>query len=439
MNSAVCFVVSYAINAAWQVPLLAAAGFAAARVLRRWGPEAQHRSWVATLLFSSMVPALAAARGFLPLSIASNPGPGASATIAGTATSMTVHTAALFLPAATIWLIFSAYILALAWFAARFLWSIATTAALVREAAPLHLAADGEEIWQRVRRSFPGAEARLLSSKELSGVVTAGLRRPAVILSADFAESWTEDDLLSALSHELAHVLRRDYAKNLLYEAAGLLLAFHPVIQIVKAQIARTREMTCDAMVVERLVDRKRYRQSLLRLAERVAGGRTAQTLGMFDANILEERIMMMKSTRTTPGGLVRIALTGCATLLILAAAIGGTAFAKGVAAATADHNAGPGKIYKIGHGVTAPVLTFAPDAKYTDRARKAHYQGVCVVGLIVGSDGRPRNVHVVHALGMGLDENAVKAANDYRFKPAMFEAKPVPVRINIEVKFRVY
>ena len=41
--------------------------------------------------------------------------------------------------------------------------------------------------------------------------------------------------------------------------------------------------------------------------------------------------------------------------------------------------------------------------------------------------------------LGMGLDENALKAVTKYRFKPAMFDGKPVPVKIKIEVNFRVY
>jgi TonB family protein len=391
------------------------------------------------LLLSLVTPALTGLHALLPAAISWGQIPaqaGASVAVAGTGEGFAVHSGTLLLPGAVIWLVFAIYVSALAWFSAKFLWSIAAARAFVRESAPLRLAAEGEEIWERARREFGAANAVLLCSASVAGIVTAGARRPAILVPPDFAGRWTDDDLLSALGHELAHVRRRDYAKNLLYESAATLIAFHPVIWIVKAQIARTREMICDAMVVERLVDRKRYRQSLLSLAKRMAAGRAAQALGMFDANILEERITMMKSTRTIPNRLVRIALTGCATLLILAAAIGGTAFAKGVAA---DSNARPSKVYKIGHGVTAPVLTWAPDPKFTNQARKAHYQGVCVVGLIVGIDGHPTDVHVVRPLGMGLDKNAVKAVKNFRFKPAIFEGKPVPVKINVEVNFRLY
>jgi len=442
MNNAVCCMVSYAINAAWQVPLLAAAGFAASHILRRRGPQAQHVVWVATFLISSISPALPALRMILPLTFLPGHIPvkvEASVVAAGAVPGLAAHAGTVLLPGGLIWLIFSLYVSTLAWFAAKLLWTVAGTGSLLREGAPLTLAARGEEIWEQVRRAFAATDVQLLSNENVRGIVTAGARRPAIILPADFASRWSDDDLLSALGHELAHVRRHDYAKNLLFETAGLLTAFHPVTWMVKAQIGRTREMTCDAMVVERLVDRKRYRQSLLRLAERMMPAGRVTALGMFDANILEERIMMMKSKRETPNRLVRVTLTGCAFIVLAAAAIGGTAFAKAVAAPAADHTASPTRVYQIGDGVTAPILTFAPNTEYTSQARKAHYQGTCVVGLIVGIDGRPRYVHVVRPLGMGLDENAVKTVKEYRFKPGIFEGKPVPVKINVEVRFRFY
>lgn len=444
MNSAVCFVVSYAVNAAWQVPLLAAAGFAAARLLRRWGPEAQHRAWVATLLLSSVTPAWAGLHALLSAAIPWGRVPahvGASVAIIGFGSGFAEHLGTFLLPESVIWAIFAVCVSTLAWFSAKLLGSIVAASALVRDSVPLRLTTESREIWERARREFRLSSVALLCNASVAGIITAGARRPAILVPPGFAAHCTGDDLLSALGHELAHVRRRDYAKNLLYESAAALMAFHPVTRLVKAQIARTREMTCDAMAVERLVDRKQYRRSLLRLAEHMTAGAplAAPALGLFDANILEERIMMMKLKRTAPSRRARVMLISCATLLLLGGLIGGVAFAKGVAATAADRSGSANRIYKIGHGVTAPVLTYAADAEYTKQARKAHYQGNCVIGLIVGTDGRPRNVHVVRALGMGLDKNAVRAVKTYRFRPAMFEGKPVPVNIKIQVNFRVY
>ncbi len=94
---------------------------------------------------------------------------------------------------------------------------------------------------------------------------------------------------------------------------------------------------------------------------------------------------------------------------------------------------------YHVGGGVSAPQLVFAPDPEFSDEARRAKYQGVCVVSLIVDAQGNPQRVQVVRHLGMGLDEKAVEAVRQYKFKPATLQGKPVPVEVNIEVNFRIY
>jgi len=101
--------------------------------------------------------------------------------------------------------------------------------------------------------------------------------------------------------------------------------------------------------------------------------------------------------------------------------------------------NAGGG-LYQIGGRVSAPVVIHSVEAEFSDEARRAKYQGVCLISLIVDTQGNPQNIRVVRALGMGLDEKAVEAIRQYKFKPAMKDGKtPVPVMITIEVDFRLY
>jgi TonB family protein len=98
------------------------------------------------------------------------------------------------------------------------------------------------------------------------------------------------------------------------------------------------------------------------------------------------------------------------------------------------------GGVYRVGGGVSAPVPIFTPEAEFSDEARRAKYQGVCLVSLIVDAQGNPQNVHVVRPLGMGLDEKALEAVRKYKFKPAMKDGRsPVPVLMSIEVNFRLY
>jgi TonB family protein len=97
------------------------------------------------------------------------------------------------------------------------------------------------------------------------------------------------------------------------------------------------------------------------------------------------------------------------------------------------------GGIYKVGGGVSNPILIYAPDPEFSDDARRAKYQGVCVVGLIVDPMGNPQHVRIVRPLGMGLDEKALAAVKEYKFKPAMLKGKAVAVEVDIEVNFRIY
>ena len=79
-------------------------------------------------------------------------------------------------------------------------------------------------------------------------------------------------------------------------------------------------------------------------------------------------------------------------------------------------------------------------EAEFSDEARRAKYQGVCLVSLIVDAQGNPQDPHVVRTLGMGLDEKAMEAVRKYKFKPAMKDGHtPVPVMITVEVNFRLY
>ena len=96
--------------------------------------------------------------------------------------------------------------------------------------------------------------------------------------------------------------------------------------------------------------------------------------------------------------------------------------------------------VYHVGGGVSAPIPLNDVQAEFSDEARRAKYQGVCLIQMIVDAHGMPQDPHVIRALGMGLDQKALEAVRKYRFKPAMKDGKiPVPVMITVEVNFRLY
>jgi TonB family protein len=96
-------------------------------------------------------------------------------------------------------------------------------------------------------------------------------------------------------------------------------------------------------------------------------------------------------------------------------------------------------KPIRIGPGVTPPRPIYQPEPEFTEKARKANYQGICTLALVVGIDGRPSNIHVQSSLGMGLDEKAIEAVKTWKFEPAMKDGHPVAVSIAVEVDFHLY
>lgn len=100
----------------------------------------------------------------------------------------------------------------------------------------------------------------------------------------------------------------------------------------------------------------------------------------------------------------------------------------------------GPPGIYPAGKGgVTLPQVIFNPEPSFSDEARKSKTQGIVLLMVTVGTDGKPYNIRVQQSLGMGLDEKAIEAVNRWRFRPATLNGQPVATQIAVEVNFRLY
>jgi TonB family protein len=97
------------------------------------------------------------------------------------------------------------------------------------------------------------------------------------------------------------------------------------------------------------------------------------------------------------------------------------------------------GSVFKVGGGVTAPRLIHSSEPKFSREARKKKVQGTCILSLVIGADGSPRDISVTRPLGFGLDDEAIKAVEKWRFEPAHKDGQPVKVRVNVEVNFKLY
>src|SRR5689334_4185207 len=140
-------------------------------------------------------------------------------------------------------------------------------------------------------------DVKVFRSETLPLPVTIGLVHPAIILPEPLLREGKLELLTSAIGHEFIHVARQDYLLNFIYELLFVPISFHPAAALLRRRVKQTRELSCDELVAERILNAEVYARSLVRLASSAPTLRrlsVTTTVGIADADILEARIMSL-------------------------------------------------------------------------------------------------------------------------------------------------
>ena len=431
---------SYLTNSLWQLPLLFASGWLAARVLSSLGPAAEHRVWVSVLLLQALLPAASsipgdALRTLLNLSFGSpnNGQPHVSVVMGPGIAFGNPHLPAWLLAALAI-----VYFAITAWFAARFVWSLRTIRLISRNAAEVILSTDAASHWAQCSEAFGVKGASPCTSAQIYGPITIGFKRKLVLLPPDMLAALPQAELRTDITHEFAHMRRHDFLKNMLYELLSLPVRFHPVLSLTRHHLMETREMICDRLAAS-LADHHQYARSLLRLASLLADGmpaRTPHTIGIFDATTFERRVMRLTEKPVQPS-VLRVFATA-AVCVLFSVGISATILALSVhvdALAAGDEQrpskpTGPVAVRadimqtQIAHKVT-PV--------YPEEAKKAQIEGKVQLEAIIGKTGEVEQLKVV-AGPKELQQSALDAVRQWTYKPFLLNGAPVEVKTTIDV-----
>jgi periplasmic protein TonB len=117
----------------------------------------------------------------------------------------------------------------------------------------------------------------------------------------------------------------------------------------------------------------------------------------------------------------------------------GGIGMGHGIGAGPGSGGGYGGGLMSVGGGVSAPVVIHSVEPEFTQQARESNFQGNVSIQLIVDAQGNPQDIRLVHHLGMGLEERAIEAVRQYKFRPAMYQGHAVAVQIVIDVDFRLH
>jgi TonB family protein len=274
-----------------------------------------------------------------------------------------------------------------------------------------------------------GVAAEVRMSDDLEGPATVGLRRPLVLIPRAVI-TMSAAVQRAILCHELLHVKRRDWFQTLGEEIWRSLLWFHPHAHVMASRLSLAREMVVDELTILITKDRRAYAEALLAFSNpqpHVIGvtpfiGR--RTLSQRISLIAEEASM----SRQRAVASAAIALTAC--IAITAAAVDRVPMFATLQAQSV--------VYRPGDGVTLPEVVKEVKPNYTPQAMEAKIQGSVWMECVVNENGDISDVQITRSLDTeyGLDQAAIDAAQQWKFKPGSKDGKPVAVLITIELTF---
>lgn len=310
---------------------------------------------------------------------------------------------------------------------------------MIRTATPLDSGREADAL-RRVMSS--GSERRsvqlLQCSSRLEPGVT-GLIRPKLLWPAGLSDRLSDEQLDAVMAHEICHIERRDNLSALAQMLVETLFWFHPMVWWVGARMIGERERACDEAVVRSGADRECYAEGILAVCGFCLRSPLASVPGVGGSTLTDRIERIMTRAQGAPiGRPVRLVLASIvAATTVMPLAVGVLSAQRPEAGAAAQNAAQP---IRPGKGVTNPVLVKEVHPSYTAEAMRAKIQGSVWLQVVVLADGKVGDVKVTKSLDTvyGLDEQAVKAAKQWTFKPGMKDKKPVPVQVDIEMTFRL-
>ena len=280
----------------------------------------------------------------------------------------------------------------------------------------------------RVARYVRNAGSAETSYTDVSVPVVVGLGR-AVILLPHSAADWPAERLDAALRHERGHLRRGDLWTLLLSHLACAVYWFHPLVWMVAAQMRREQEQACDDAVILSGLAPALYAEAL------VAAARNLTSTRLTGCPMLTQKTFRNRVVRLLANGVPRA--SSSSTLRRAAFVFAGVVIAIGLLNGKPQLSDQDG-VYKMGPGISSPRVIYKIDPSYSDEARTAKLDGSVLLSVVVGTDGLAHDLNVVKSLGMGLDEKAVEAVQQWKFQPAVKDGEPVKVRAMIEIKFKL-
>jgi len=299
----------------------------------------------------------------------------------------------------------------------------------------------------------------LLQSARVAIPFTWGLR-PRVLLPAS-ALTWSDQRIRAVLLHEMAHVRRHDWAVHMLAEGVCAVYWFHPLVWLARRQLRSEGERAADDVVLGLGIDAGDYAAYLVDVIRQARLAAPMSTVAMARSSELAIRMASLLGFARNRCAVSRAKVGAAVVLTSLAAVPLGAIATPGVAArievrtvrlpaalnATAASPPGTFQTAVRSIRVTAPysgpagvippeIVEYTTPPLYSDEARQRGIEGIVVAHATVSPDGRVEQARVIRGLGYGLDQNALVALRQWRFRAGSRNGVALSVNALVDIEF---
>ena len=430
------------VNHLWQSTLFALAAVAVTLTLRNNHASVRYQIWLAASVkflipFSLLVTIGEQVAGrYLP---AHGPG-GFFATVRAMGEPFTLHVTAIARPAAAHYFFLLAAVWLCGFVAVLAIWSLrwGQVYAAKRSADLMSTGRELNALRDLERTAAVQKPMALLLSQSRLEPGVFGIFRPVLLWPAAVSSHLEDHHLQAILAHEMTHARRRDNLLAAIHMIVEAIFWFHPLVWWLGVRLVDERERACDEAVLLTGHAPEIYAESILKTCAFCVASPVACVAGVTGAE-LQQRVVRIMAQR----GIKKLSGARKVLLASLGVSVVAGPFVVGFVStplvnAQSQPDATP-RVYHIGGDVLAPKLIDAPDPEFTEEAKRAKYEGVCVLALVVDAKGNPQQIHVIRHLQYGLDGKAIEALKQYKFEPGTLHGKPVAVEVNVEMNFRLY
>ena len=272
--------------------------------------------------------------------------------------------------------------------------------------------------------------ATLAISDAIESPATVGFRRPLILLPRRVLDMPPAVQR-AAIAHELVHVRRRDWLHSVAEEIWCALLWFHPAARVVASRLSLARETLVDQTTILLTRDRRAYAEALLAFANSQRGTDThlpgvtpligRRHLSQRISLIAEEELMSRRHVLSS---------------LVIALAISTAATVSATVTFPMTAAQSDAQVYKPGDGVSVPSVVHEVKPEYPREVMQRKVQGSVWMAVVVLANGDVGDVQISKPLDPDLDQEALKAMKQWKFRPGTKDGKPVAVEVTVEMTF---